>query len=235
MPTHATAARLLKRRVRVAASVLALTATPFLAGCGASSSNPAPVPSPVGTCAAQAMRGPYWVNGPIRHLRDRDGGRTVDDCVTVRGKVMSTKHELDGDMHIKLLLDPQYRSLLAPGNLYQDVPDRCGFSGRPAPGCIENLMVVEIIPQHCDGIYPYSDNCADRGGFVDPPYPKAGDYVEVTGFAVRDFDPAHHDILRYPSAADGWAEIHPATGLRVLAPGPAGYPNPPMGPSDVGR
>lgn len=203
----------LSRRLRVAASVVAVTAAALLSGCGAGG-HPAQLRSyPIGTCAPHAMQGPYW---PSR-LHDRNGDRRVDDCITVTGTVLQTKMEPDGDMHIKLLLDPQYRKYLAPGNEYQTA------------GNVKDLFVLEIIPQNCHGIYPYDHNCANRGGFVDPPYPQAGDRIEVTGWNVRDFDKLHL-ALGYPPHADGWAEIHPVTALRVLVPAPPGYVNPPSAP-----
>jgi hypothetical protein len=167
------------------------------------------------------MKGVYW----SFRLHDRDGGTTQDDCGTIRGTVMDTKTESDGDLHIKVQLDPQYRRYLAPGNLYQDVPSHCAQHPKEAQHCVQNLFVLEIIPQHCEGHYPYRLNCADRGEFLDPVAPNAGDYIEATGYAVRDFDKLHR-LEGYPKAADGWAELHPVTGLRVITPAPQSSPNP---------
>jgi hypothetical protein len=64
------------------------------------------------------MKGVYW----SFRLHDRDGGSTQDDCGTLRGTVLQTHHELDGDLHIKVQLDPPYRNYLSAGNRYQDVP-----------------------------------------------------------------------------------------------------------------
>jgi hypothetical protein len=80
-------------------------------------------------------------------------------------------------------------------------------------------------PPHCHGIYPYSHNCADRGDFLDPAAPNAGDYIEATGYAVRDFDKLHR-LDGYPKAADGWAELHPVTAVRVIASARPNSPNP---------
>jgi hypothetical protein len=92
-------------------------------------------------------------------------------------------------------------------------------------------MVLEIIPQHCQGHYRYNQNCADRGDFLDPAPPSAGDYIEATGYSVRDFDKLHL-LEGYPKAADGWAELHPVTGLRVMTPAQPGTPNPPAADED---
>jgi hypothetical protein len=170
------------------------------------------------------MKGVY---APSR-LHDRDGGATQDDCRTIRGKVMDTKSEPDGDLHIKVQLDPQYQQYLASGNQYQSVPAHCAQRLRKhaQEQCVKNLMVLEIIPQHCQGHYPASRNCADRGAFLDPTAPKTGDYIEATGYAVRDFDKIHR-LEGYPKAANGWAELHPVTGVRVITAAPANTPNPP--------
>jgi hypothetical protein len=173
------------------------------------------------------MKGVYF---PSR-LHDRDGGKTPDDCGTIRGKVMSTHKESDGDTHIKVQLDAPYLHYLAPGNHYITVPDRCRFQRLDTRNCVQNLMVLEIIPQHCQGHYPYNQNCADRGDFLDPAPPSAGDYIEATGYAVRDFDKLHL-LEGYPKAADGWAELHPVTGLRVMTPAAPGTPNPPAADED---
>jgi hypothetical protein len=167
------------------------------------------------------MAGVYW----SFRLHDADGGTSQDDCGTIRGTVLQTHQESDGDLHIKVHLDPPYQHYLTPGNKYQDVPTHCVQLPVTLKSCVDNLMVLEIIPQHCHGHYPYSDNCADRGAFVDPTAPNAGDYIEATGYSVRDYDPLHR-LEGYPKAADGWAELHPVTGLSVITPAPAGTPNP---------
>src|SRR5262249_41875505 len=163
-------------------SIPALCAVSVLAACAGSSeksqrttppSTTAPPAYPIGTCAPSAMMGVYF---PAR-LHDRDGGATQDDCGTIRGKVMQTHVQADGDPHIKVQLDPQYEHYLAPGNQYQTVPERCRFQSGDGKNCAQNLLVLEIIPQHCHGHYPYNHNCADRGDFENPPAPSAGDYI----------------------------------------------------------
>jgi hypothetical protein len=215
---------------RVAGCVLALCVVSLLAACGNGRNTTQATTTllssatrayPIGTCPPAAMKGVYW----SFRLHDRDGNATQDDCGTIRGTVLQTHEEPDGDLHIKVQLDPLYQHYLAPGNEYQTVPSHC----TPRPGapqqCVQNLMVLEIIPQHCHGIYPYSQNCADRGDFLDPAPPVAGDYIEATGYAVRDFDILHR-LEGYPKAADGWAELHPVSGMRVITPAPANTANP---------
>jgi hypothetical protein len=210
--------------------VLALCILSLLAACGSStktghatttSLSSATPAYPIGTCAPTAMNGVYL----SFRLHDRDGGFTRDDCGTIRGTVLQTHQESDGDLHIKVQLDPPYQHFLAPGDKYQDVPSHCAQHTPNTQQCVENLMVLEIIPQHCHGHWPYSQNCADRGAFLDPAAPDAGDYIEATGDSVRDFDILHL-LEGYPLAANGWAELHPVTALRVITAAPPGTPNP---------
>jgi hypothetical protein len=218
-----------ERGITARACVLILCAVIVLSACGGSknsqSATTAPstalVGYPIGTCPPAAMKGVYW----SFRLHDRDGGTTQDDCGTIRGKVMATKMESDGDLHIKVQLDPQYYQYLAPGNQYQSVPSHCAQLPRHIRPCVQDLMVLEIIPQHCQGRRPYDQNCADHGYFLDPAAPQAGEYVEATGYSVRDFDKLHL-LEGYPPEADGWAELHPVTALRVITPAPANSPNP---------
>jgi len=62
--------------------------------------------------------------------------KLMDRCLTVSGTVDCLKDEPDGDVHIRLRLDPQYARLLMPANSLQTCVDQ------PGPH-----LVVEIIPQ----------------------------------------------------------------------------------------
>src|SRR5260370_30179131 len=53
--------------------------------------------------------------------------RQIDRCRTVSGTVDCTKVEPDGDVHVRLRLDPQYAGLLKPANDLQTC------SGHPGP------------------------------------------------------------------------------------------------------
>lgn len=118
------------------------------------------------------------------------------DCLTVSGTVDCVRREEDGDIHIRLRVDPAYRRLLTPANAFQ----QC--AGHPGPH-----LVVEIIPQHPH--LPFVTNSADLGGFVTPAAPRVGDHVMVTGPYVWDTN-ALHDLVYPGRNVKNWAEIHPA-------------------------
>jgi len=124
-----------------------------------------------------------------------------NDCVTVGGTVDCLRHEDDGDIHIRLRVDPAYRRLLTPANALQQCPGHAGPH-----------LVVEIIPQH--GHLPFLTNSASRGGFVTPPAPAVGDHVTVTGPLVWDSN-ALHDLIYPGKNVANWAEIHPAWNVTV--------------------
>jgi hypothetical protein len=138
--------------------------------------------------------------------------RLVDRCRTVSGTVDCLKLEPDGDYHVRLRVDEQYAALLASAN---DLQTCTGHAGPH--------LVVEIIPQHSHGVL-FRTNNADAGGFNDPRMPGPGDHVTVTGPYVIDTNSLHR-ILYQGRAAENWAEIHPAWGLRVDEPGTPGQPN----------
>jgi len=131
---------------------------------------------------------------PFRlHLKNR--------CVTVRGTVNCVRREDDGDIHIRLRVDPAYRRLLIPANGFQQCPGHTGPH-----------LVVEIIPQH--GHLPFLTNSATSGGFVTPAAPAPGEHVAVTGAYVWDSNALHELIYPGKNAKD-WAEIHPAWNVTV--------------------
>ncbi|HYS29095.1 MAG TPA: hypothetical protein VEQ12_06300 [Candidatus Limnocylindria bacterium] len=138
--------------------------------------------------------------------------RLVDRCRTVTGTVDCLKVEPDGDIHLRLRLDPQFAGLLEPANAIQVCADQ------PGPH-----LVVEIIPQRPQGIL-FRTNNADAGGFVDPRTPAPGDHITVSGPYVIDTNILHR-VLYQGRAAENWAEIHPAWAIRVDRPAQPGQPN----------
>ncbi len=138
--------------------------------------------------------------------------RLVDRCRTVTGTVDCLKVEPDGDIHLRLRLDPQFAGLLKPANAIQVCADQ------PGPH-----LVVEIIPQRPQGIL-FRTNNADAGGFVDPRTPAPGDHITVSGPYVIDTNILHR-VLYQGRAAENWAEIHPAWAIRVDRPAQPGQPN----------
>jgi hypothetical protein len=139
--------------------------------------------------------------------------KLIDRCMTVTGTVDCLKDEPDGDVHIRLRLDPQYTRLLRQANSLQICLDQ------PYPH-----LVVEIIPQHPEGVL--RTNNADAGGFVTPARPNPGDHIVVTGPYVVDTNILHR-VLYQGHAAENWAEIHPAWGIRVDRPSTPNQPNQP--------
>ncbi len=105
--------------------------------------------------------------------------RLVDRCRTVTGTVDCLKVEPDGDIHLRLRLDPQFAGLLKPANAIQVCADQ------PGPH-----LVVEIIPQRPQGIL-FRTNNADAGGFIDPRTPAPGDHITVSGPYVIDTNILH--------------------------------------------
>jgi hypothetical protein len=122
-------------------------------------------------------------------------------CVTVSGVVDCERHEDDGDIHIRLRVDPAYRRLLTPANAFQQCP------GHPGPH-----LVVELIPQQPH--LPFLTNSATLASFLTPAAPRAGDRVTVTGPLVWDTN-ALHDLVYPGKNVTNWAEIHPAWNVTV--------------------
>jgi hypothetical protein len=139
--------------------------------------------------------------------------KLMDRCMTVSGTVDCLKDEPDGDVHIRLRLDPQYARLLMPANSLQTCVDQ------PGPH-----LVVEIIPQRPEGLF--RTNNADAGGFITPAKPKPGDHIVVTGPYVVDTNVLHR-VLYQGRPAENWAEIHPAWGIKVDHPATPNQPNQP--------
>jgi hypothetical protein len=139
--------------------------------------------------------------------------KLIDRCVTVSGTVDCLKDEPDGDVHIRLRLDPPFTRLLQSANALQTCADQ------PGPH-----LVVEIIPQHPQGVFQTND--ADAGGFITPARPKAGDHIVVSGPYVIDTNVLHR-VLYQGRAAENWAEIHPAWGINVDHPATPNQPNQP--------
>ena len=125
-------------------------------------------------------------------------------CTTVSGTVDCVKDEPDGDIHIRLRLDPAFHQLLTPANAYQQCPNQT-----------DPHLVVEIIPQV--GHPPFPANSANDGGFITPAQPNVGDHITVTGPYVWDNN-ALHDLIYPGKDVKDWAEIHPAWNITVDQP-----------------
>ncbi len=122
------------------------------------------------------------------------------------------KLEPDGDVHLRLRVDPQFAGLLKLANSLQTCADQ------PGPH-----LVVEIIPKHPQAIL-FRDNNADAGGFITPETPAPGDHITVTGPYVVDTNGLHR-VIYQGRAAENWTEIHPAWAIKVDQPGERWRPN----------
>jgi hypothetical protein len=111
------------------------------------------------------------------------------------------KHEDDGDIHIRLRVDPAFAGVLTSANAFQQCPNQTGPH-----------LVVEIIPQ--SGHFPFSDNSATDAGFMTPAEPPAGAHITVTGPYVWDTN-LLHDLVYPGKNVANWAEIHPAWNITV--------------------
>jgi hypothetical protein len=136
-----------------------------------------------------------------------------DRCMTISGTVDCLKSEPDGDVHIRLRPDTQFRRLLLPANSLQTCVDQS-----------DAHLVVEIIPQHPEGVFRTND--ADAGGFITPTEPRPRDHIVVTGPYVVDTNVLHR-ILYQGRPAENWAEIHPAWAIKVDRPTGPNQPNQP--------
>ena len=134
-------------------------------------------------------------------------------CMTVSGTVDCLMDEPDGDVHIRLRPNPQFGRLLLPANSLQTCMDQP-----------DAHLVVEIIPQHPEGLFRTND--ADAGGFITPGKPNPGDHIVVTGPYVVDTNILHR-ILYQGRPAENWAEIHPAWAIKVDRPAGPNQPNQP--------
>ena len=105
-------------------------------------------------------------------------------CLRVTGVVLAIRTEADGDLHIRVQLDPPFRGMLTPGNQQQCGKGVCG------------LLVVEPICVHS---VTQADAISECAADPDPlkALPAVGTHVWLEGRSVLDRD--HYD----------WAELHP--------------------------
>jgi len=119
------------------------------------------------------------------HVYNPSRLQIVKDCITASGTVDRVIEENDGDVHLRLMLDPAYSNLTNSANdLYQ-----------------YGDLVVEII---CVGQITQADAvsaCQNYSNNI--PVPNVGQRITVSGPYVLDTD--HYN----------WAEIHPVYSLTV--------------------
>jgi hypothetical protein len=166
--------------------------TPLLAlallsvGCSSAGSGLAPSTSPVPATATLAPTGQCATGDPLTHVYDPARLHVLSRCQEVRGRVLAVIHEIDGDSHIWLSLDPGQEQLLAPANHY---------AGKPA-------LVVEIIPE-CSG-QPASALAAAQCPASPLKAPAEGQHIRVWGAYVADLN---HNWWREIHPVEGWAPL----------------------------
>ncbi|MBI3495020.1 hypothetical protein HY065_00115, partial [Candidatus Berkelbacteria bacterium] len=111
--------------------------------------------------------------------------RVLDNCKEVTGTIESIKEEKDGDLHIRLKLDPSYAKVINQANVKAQKGD----------------LVLEPV---CVGKVTQDDAkeaCQHFHSTVT--VPAVGSHVSVKGSYVLDL------------MHGGWAEIHPVSSFEV--------------------
>src|ERR1700737_1320428 len=128
-----------------------------------------------------------YAGDPRRFSRPQDRLQVIQNCVSVTGTIESARPEKDGDFHIRLQLDPQYRSMLNAKN-------RSGQHGALGvePVFMNPVKQRDTLDEHaCDG---FSQDVYTPD--------MLGTHVRVTGAYVTDME-------------HGWTEIHPVTSITI--------------------
>ncbi len=111
--------------------------------------------------------------------------QVINPCLTVTGTVMNARAEADGDWHIQLDLDSQYRSLLNQANLERQQ----GYLVLE-PMCSNHVSQTDTLEEGvCDG---FSQDIFTTN--------LVGHRVAATGAHVTD-------------RQHGWTELHPVTSI----------------------
>ncbi len=142
-------------------------------GCEAVPQNPIQVrsvPIPPAQCAPTDQD--HYVYHPLRL-------RVLQSCIHVSGVVRAERIENDGDLHLKLTLDPPYRPLLEPANTLEQ-------------GDLVVEPVCVSLPLQPDAL----DTCVADAHPVTS-LPTIGQHVWMEGRYVLDLEHG------------SWAELHP--------------------------
>ena len=164
----------------VGGSPSSVTSRLGIASPSPTTANQTPAESNIGPAPSASVRPrPGQCGSPTDHVYRPYRLRLINACLTVSGTIATIRSEADGDYHVLLALDPQYRSLLQPANL----TDQGGN------------LVLEPVCQHevtqADAVGP----CL--GSTAQIPIPPPGTHVLATGAYVYDLDHG------------AWAELHP--------------------------
>jgi hypothetical protein len=118
----------------------------------------------------------------------KDRLKLITKCITVTGTIVSASPELDGDYHIRVRVDPQFKKLL---------------NGKNNTGQKGFLVVEPMCAKK-----PKQRDTVDEGvcnGFKQSLFKASmrGQRVSVTGDYVQDME-------------HGWREIHPVTSIALI-------------------
>lgn len=143
-----------------------------------------PSVAPVPQCDASLWNHVY-AGDPRRFKSPKDRLQIIQECVTVTGTIKTAKAEADGDFHVTVDLDPEYKNLLNAKN----VSGQHGF------------LVVEPV---CENPVTQADTLKEGvcNGFKQTVFAKTmiGKHVRITGAYVTDME-------------HGWNEIHPVSSI----------------------
>jgi hypothetical protein len=158
--------------------------------------------------------------------------RVLDPCRHATGRVASVRHEPDGDLHIDVALDRQYRRLLAPGNSAQ-----------------HGNLVVELMARdggHLPGPH-VRDRIALTGAWVDDTLHSWNELhpvwaVSLNGGPTRTSGPQFGGSPAGDRSSNAADDCRTASGKRCIGYGPtpsgrqrvASYPTTPGGGSTGG-
>jgi hypothetical protein len=173
-------------------SVLVLAACATSAPSVSPSSPPSTVamtPTPPASASAPSS-GQCSSGDPLAHVYHPARLQILAPCVTVRGVVVSVHQEPDGDLHVRLRVDPDQRD--PRGGRFANAANDAQQGG---------ALVLEPV---CEGPVTQADAVAACVGYHNPlVVPSVGSHVEVSGPWVLD-------------TPHGWLEIHPLQRVEVL-------------------
>ncbi|OLC36999.1 MAG: hypothetical protein AUH84_00205 [Thaumarchaeota archaeon 13_1_40CM_4_38_7] len=110
----------------------------------------------------------------------------IELCAQVTGTIENIRAEKDGDYHVRLALDPQYKDMINQANVEQQHGD----------------IVLETICQNPIEQADAVESCQGISDIIN--IPRVGTYVKVTGSYVLDLEHS------------SWAEIHPVSSIEVI-------------------
>ena len=129
-----------------------------------------------------------YTGDPTKFSKPQDRLKVITPCIAVTGTIFNSASEKDGDYHVRVTLDPQFKSLLNAKN-------NSGQSGHLVvePVCAKTPTQPDTVKEGvCKG---FSQN-------IFTPDMKSK-RVRIVGVYVEDME-------------HGWREIHPVTSITVI-------------------